>query len=39
VKHSAPAKVNLGLRLLRRRGDGYHELETFFHTLRWGDEL
>jgi 4-diphosphocytidyl-2-C-methyl-D-erythritol kinase len=39
VKHSAPAKVNLGLRLLRRREDGYHELETFLHTLRWGDEL
>ncbi len=39
MRHSAPAKVNLGLRLLRRREDGYHEIETFFHTLRWGDEL
>jgi 4-diphosphocytidyl-2-C-methyl-D-erythritol kinase len=35
----APAKVNLGLRLLRQREDGYHEIETFFHTLAWGDEL
>lgn len=35
----APAKVNLGLRLLARRPDGYHEIETFFHTLAWGDEV
>lgn len=35
----APAKVNLGLRLLKRRSDGYHEIESFFHTLAWGDEV
>jgi len=39
VNIHAPAKVNLGLRLLRKREDGYHEIETFFHTLAWGDEL
>jgi len=39
VRLAAPAKVNLGLRLLRKRGDGYHEIETFFHTLAWGDDL
>jgi len=39
VRLTAPAKVNLGLRLLRKRADGYHEIETFFHTLAWGDEL
>jgi 4-diphosphocytidyl-2-C-methyl-D-erythritol kinase len=35
----SPAKINLGLRLLRRRPDGYHEIETFFHTLAWGDRV
>ncbi len=35
----APAKINLGLRILRRRPDGYHELETILHTLAWGDEV
>ena len=35
----APAKINLGLRILRRREDGYHELETILHTLAWGDEV
>ncbi len=39
MRLTAPAKVNLGLRLLRKRADGYHEIETFFHTLAWGDEL
>ena len=39
MKRSAPAKINLGLRLLHRRSDGFHELETFLHTLEWGDDL
>ena len=39
MKITAPAKINLGLRLLRRRPDGFHELETFLHTLDWGDDL
>ncbi len=39
MKLFSPAKINLGLRLLRRRSDGYHEIESFFHTLDWGDEI
>jgi 4-diphosphocytidyl-2-C-methyl-D-erythritol kinase len=35
----APAKVNLFLRILGRREDGYHELQTVFRLLDWGDEL
>jgi 4-diphosphocytidyl-2-C-methyl-D-erythritol kinase len=27
----AYAKINLGLRIIRRREDGYHEIETVFH--------
>lgn len=35
----APAKVNLGLRILTRRPDGYHELESLFVPLDFGDAL
>jgi 4-diphosphocytidyl-2-C-methyl-D-erythritol kinase len=36
---AAPAKVNLGLRIVGRRPDGYHELESLFVPLDWGDDL
>ena len=35
----ACAKVNLGLEVLRRREDGYHELRTILQTVDFGDEL
>ena len=35
----APAKLNLFLRITGRRADGYHELQTVFRLLAWGDEL
>jgi len=35
----APAKVNLGLSVLGRRTDGYHEVHTIFAALRVGDRL
>jgi 4-diphosphocytidyl-2-C-methyl-D-erythritol kinase len=35
----SPAKVNLGLKILYKRTDGYHELESFFLRLDWGDEI
>ncbi|MCS7057874.1 MAG: 4-(cytidine 5'-diphospho)-2-C-methyl-D-erythritol kinase [Meiothermus sp.] len=35
----APAKVNLGLSILRRRNDGYHELHTLFATVGVADRL
>ncbi|OHC43745.1 MAG: 4-(cytidine 5'-diphospho)-2-C-methyl-D-erythritol kinase [Rhodanobacter sp. RIFOXYA1_FULL_67_6] len=35
----APAKLNLFLRVVGRRADGYHELQTVFRLLDWGDEL
>lgn len=35
----APAKLNLFLRIVGRRTDGYHELQTCFQLLDWGDEL
>ncbi|WP_237066308.1 4-(cytidine 5'-diphospho)-2-C-methyl-D-erythritol kinase [Microbulbifer guangxiensis] len=35
----APAKLNLFLRILGRRPDGYHELQTLFQLLDFGDSL
>lgn len=35
----APAKLNLCLRIPRRRADGYHELQTVFRLLDWGDTV
>ncbi len=35
----APAKLNLGLHVLRRRSDGYHDLETVFVQIDWCDEI
>jgi len=35
----APAKLNLFLRIVGRRADGYHELQTVFQLLAWGDNV
>ncbi len=36
---TAPAKLNLFLHVTGRREDGYHELQTLFQLLDWGDEI
>src|SRR5690606_18214254 len=35
----SPAKLNLFLHIPRRRADGYHELQTVFRLLDWGDTV
>ena len=35
----APAKINLFLHITGQRLDGYHELQTVFQFLDYGDEL
>lgn len=38
VEH-APAKINLGLHVLRERLDGYHAVETVLHRIAWYDTI
>lgn len=39
MRIAAPAKVNLGLAVLARRGDGYHELETVMAKISLVDDV
>ena len=39
VDWPAPAKLNLFLHITGRRADGYHELQTVFRLLDWGDRV
>ncbi|HUQ12687.1 MAG TPA: 4-(cytidine 5'-diphospho)-2-C-methyl-D-erythritol kinase [Novosphingobium sp.] len=39
MKETAYAKINLALHVRRKRGDGYHEIETLFAFVDAGDEL
>jgi len=39
LRIDCPPKVNLYLRVVRRRPDGYHELETVFQSVGGGDTL
>jgi 4-diphosphocytidyl-2-C-methyl-D-erythritol kinase len=34
-----PCKINLGLHIIRKRPDGYHDLETCFYPVPWTDIL
>ena len=31
------SKVNIGLRILEKRNDGYHNINTIFKELQFGD--
>ncbi|MBA3815936.1 MAG: 4-(cytidine 5'-diphospho)-2-C-methyl-D-erythritol kinase [Parachlamydiaceae bacterium] len=39
LRLASPAKINLFLRILRRRSDGYHELASLFQTIDLCDTL
>ncbi len=34
-----PCKINLGLNIIAKRSDGYHDIETCFYPLPWTDIL
>ncbi len=35
----APAKINLGLQVLNKRNDNFHEINTIFHSIGLSDEI
>ncbi len=35
----APAKINLSFRILKRRADGFHEIETLMAPISLYDEI
>ncbi len=37
--YQSPAKINLFLHVISTRDDGYHNLQTIFQLLDFGDEL
>lgn len=39
LTEQAPAKINLGLHVLRQRPDGYHDVETVLHRIDWADTI
>jgi 4-diphosphocytidyl-2-C-methyl-D-erythritol kinase len=34
-----PCKINLGLNVIRKRPDGYHDISTCFYPVQWNDML
>jgi len=38
-KISSPAKINLGLKVLNKRKDNFHNIKTIFQFLDWGDKI
>ncbi|MBQ5575690.1 MAG: 4-(cytidine 5'-diphospho)-2-C-methyl-D-erythritol kinase, partial [Bacteroidales bacterium] len=36
---SANAKINIGLNIVRRREDGYHDIETIFYPVNIADRI
>ena len=39
MKFLCPAKLNLNLRVISKRNDGYHNLETTFQLINLFDEI
>ncbi|HSP86533.1 MAG TPA: 4-(cytidine 5'-diphospho)-2-C-methyl-D-erythritol kinase [Ignavibacteriaceae bacterium] len=39
IKVKAPAKINLGLNVISKRADGYHNIETIFYPIELSDLL
>jgi 4-diphosphocytidyl-2-C-methyl-D-erythritol kinase len=39
LKLFAPAKINIGLRVIRKRSDTYHDIETVFYPIHLADKL
>ena len=36
---SSPAKINLSLKVVKKRSDGFHDIDSDFQFLNWGDKI
>ena len=36
---SCPAKINLSLKVVKKRLDGFHDIDSDFQFLNWGDKI
>ena len=36
---SSPTKINLSLKIIRKRSDGFHDIDSDFQFLNWGDKI
>ena len=36
---NSPAKINLSLRVIKKRSDGFHDIDSDFQFLDWGDKV
>ena len=36
---SSPAKINLSLKIIKKRSDGFHDIDSDFQFLNWGDKI
>ena len=36
---SSPAKINLSLKVIKKRSDGFHDIDSDFQFLNWGDKI
>ena len=39
IKYLAPAKLNLFLKIINKRSDGYHNLQSIFQNINLYDEI
>ena len=39
INEFAPAKINLSLKIIRKRSDGFHDIDSDFQFLNWGDKI
>ncbi len=39
IEIKAPCKINLGLKVIRKRPDGYHDIETIFYPINLFDQV
>lgn len=39
LERESPAKINIGLNIIKKRNDGYHNIETIFYPIKLSDRI